>query len=165
MWEAKISVREELIYSKGNTLKPEDERKPKEEKHVTEDRMQDVIEGMIADRKERKARLAESIRQRRKRQHKRKNPKARQYEFSEDALARMDQRRYNKQIEREGTITPKQAAYLTDYSNGLSLTIIAMKNRVSMGAVVNQLSRIRERLDAFNNVHAVKIALQKGLIQ
>ena len=124
--------------------------------------MNDIIQLFIEETKERRAEVLERNRQKRKLRP--KPEKVRKYEYSFDAIERMDQRRYDKQREMEGTVTAKQKEILTDFSNGLTLHLIAMKNRVTMGTVVNHLFNIRNRLDALNNVHAVKIAVQKGLI-
>ena len=77
----------------------------------------------------------------------------------------MDQRKYNRAIEREYTLTPRQAEILTAYSKGLRLKFIAMKYRITEGMVAAHLQHARFRLFAKNNMHAVRIALQKGLIK
>ena len=89
----------------------------------------------------------------------------RDYHFSEDARERMDQRRYQNQIEAENTLSEKQHAVLTNYSNGLPLMLIAARLGLTRCAVVRRLRRIRERLETLNNAHSVAVALRKGLIQ
>ena len=85
--------------------------------------------------------------------------------FSEDAVERMDQRKYNRAVEREFTLTPRQAQILTAYSKGLRLKFIAMKYKICVSMAAAHLQNARYRLFAKNNMHAVRIALQKGLIK
>ena len=126
--------------------------------------MQEIFLQWSIESKERRAEVLEENRKNVKR--KSKPPRVRkQAPYSEDALERMDQRRWEKQRAMEGTLAPRQAEMLTDYSKGLKLYQIAMKYRVTMGTVVNQLQNIRNRLDTINNVHSVRVALQKGLIK
>ena len=114
-----------------------------------------------------KAEYAQKTRARNKKLNKQRTkvPKPKKFEYSEEAQARMDQRRYNAEIERQGTLTPRQKEILTDYSNGLRFDLVAAKNKITVGAVGDHLVRIRLRLCAYTNAHAVKIAVQKGLIQ
>ena len=85
--------------------------------------------------------------------------------ISEDARARMDQRLWNRQIERENSLTDRQRSILFDVSSGLPLVVIAARHNTRRESIVRSLRHIRERLDALNNVHAVAIALRKGLIK
>ena len=136
--------------------------KPKQEKFVLKNGVSDeILLSLIHETKERQAGNAEQNRP----QHKPKPPKERIYRHSQDALERMDQRFYDKAREREGTLTPRQTQILTAYSNGFTTGCIALKYGIGRNSVVTYLKYARNRLDALSNPHAVKIAVQKGLIK
>ena len=137
-------------------------REPKQEKLALKKGLSDeTLLALMEETKERQANIAEQNRP----QHKPKQPKERVYQHSEDSLERMDQRFYDNAREREGSLTPRQTQILTDYSNGFTTGCIALKYGINRGSVVAYLSYARTRLEALSNPHAVKIAVQKGLIK
>lgn len=141
---------------------------PRPEEEQEEDLISEINREWREEAAERRADFARKTRERNKKMNKQRTkvPKPRkQKPYSEDALARMDQRRYNAEIKRQGTLTPRQKEILTDYSNGLRFDLVAAKNKITVGAVGDHLVRIRLRLCAYTNAHAVKRALQLGLIQ
>ena len=135
---------------------------PKQEKLILKNGVSDeILLSLIQETKERQADNAEQNRP----QHKPKPPKERIYRHSEDSLERMDQRFYDNAREREGKLTPRQTQILTAYANGLTTGCIALKYGINRGSVVTYLSYARTRLDALSNPHAVKLAVQRGLIK
>ena len=100
----------------------------------------------------------------------RKKPKVRRPErgtknFSDSALERMDLRRHNAAIAREGTFTKRQAEVFQHVANGIPLRLIALKLHIAYGTLLQHVYRGRQRLEGKNNVNTVAIALRKGLIQ
>ena len=94
----------------------------------------------------------------------RKPQKPTKYVWGEDARERLDLKCYNRQIEREGTLSPRQTEVVQDLANGFLLRSIAEKDHVSYGAIVWHLREARTRLDALSNFHLIKLAVKKGLI-
>ena len=152
---------------KTPTPKPEEEEKEKEE-------LDPLLEEIEQQRHEHRVELGihgiglyhKRIARQKKRKHKPRGKGIRRtFTYSDEARERMDQRSYERALQRQGTLTPRQREILTDYARGLMFQTIAMKNRITIARVGTLLQHARERLDARNNAHAVAIALRKGLIE
>ena len=61
-------------------------------------------------------------------------------------------------------LSPKEIAILKSAADGLIYMQIANKCGICRNTVKNHCSRIREKLGADNTVHAVAIALRRGII-
>lgn len=147
---------EELAYQKGNTITVFDPDKEKEQEQENEFLIREKEESQ-----ERIADLAEDMRKHIKR------PKAKPRgtrNFSDEARERMDQRFYERQRALEGTLTGRQKEIVTDYANGFLYRSMARKYGICIETVRNTLYKARKRMDARNNVHLVKLCVQKGLI-
>ena len=94
----------------------------------------------------------------------RKPQKPTKYVWGDDARERLDLKCYNRQIEREGTLSKRQTEVVQDLANGFLLRSIAERDGVSYGAIVWHLKEARSRLDALSNFHLIKLAVKKGLI-
>lgn len=62
-------------------------------------------------------------------------------------------------------ITPRQLQVLRLYANGLTSIEIAAELAISVRTVEQHLQGARRDLDAKNSVHAVALAMQKGIIK
>ncbi|QWX10257.1 hypothetical protein PP411_gp58 [Vibrio phage vB_VpP_BT-1011] len=62
-------------------------------------------------------------------------------------------------------ITPRQLQVLRLYANGLTSIEIAAELAISVRTVEQHLQGVRRDLDAKNSVHAVALAMQKGIIK
>ncbi|WVH05499.1 hypothetical protein KKJFFJLC_00015 [Vibrio phage vB_VpaS_PGB] len=62
-------------------------------------------------------------------------------------------------------ITPRQLQVLRLYANGLTSIEIAAELTISVRTVEEHLRGCRKELGAKNSVHAVAMAIQKGIIQ
>ena len=167
MWEPLdgLVFDDSLIEYKG----PKSKLLPKPKPELEEEPEDEFFEWAEEQRHERRLELGQK---RMEEYHKRKARERSKLEipkksmrFSEDARERMDQRKYNRAVEREFTLTPRQAQILTAYSKGLRLKFIAMKYKICVSMVAAHLVNIRYRLFAKTNMHAVRIALQKDLIK
>ena len=94
------------------------------------DELVEMTEKFIDESKERRARAVSYARSFIKPKAPQPEPEPkRDYHFSEDARERMDQRRYQNQIEAENTLSEKQHAVLINYSHGLPLDADCIKVR------------------------------------
>ena len=143
--------------------------KPKPELEEEEEEVDEFFEWAEEQRHERRLELGrkvmEEYHKRKARERSKLEIPKRPMRYSEDARERMDQAKYNRAVEREFTLTPRQAQILTAYSKGLRLKFIAMKYKICVSMVAAHLVNARYRLFAKNNMHAVRIALQKDLIK
>ena len=169
MWEPlqNLVFDDALIEYKGPKSKPLP--KPELEEEEEEEEVDEFFEWAEEQRHERRLELGrkvmEEYHKRKARERSKLEIPKRPMRYSEDARERMDQAKYNRAVEREFTLTPRQAQILTAYSKGLRLKFIAMKYKICVGMVAAHLVNIRYRLFAKNNMHAVRIALQKDLIK
>ena len=149
--------------------RPDPKPLPKPELEEEEEEVDEFFEWAEEQRHERRLELGrkvmEEYHKRKARERSKLEIPKRSMRFSEDARERMDQAKYNRAVEREFTLTPRQAQILTAYSKGLRLKFIAMKYKICVSMVAAHLVNIRYRLFAKNNMHAVRIALQKDLIK
>ena len=158
---AALQIKEPIEFRRGNMVKPlvrvfdpeeeEEEEKPEDE-------------WLIREKEESQDRVAECAEHMRKSI---KRPKAKPRgtrNFSDEARERMDQRFYERQRALEGTLTGRQKEIVTDYANGFLYRSMARKYGICLETVRNTLYKARKRMDARNNVHLVKLCVQKGLI-
>ena len=166
MYEALLGIQVDNKFEvrKGSPLEPKEKPKEvheeEEEEHSEED--QKYIEQRLESTDVR-AEQAERIISYAKAQQKPRKPI--KYVWGDDARERRELKCYRGQIEREGTLTPRQTEVVTDLANGFLLRSIAEKYDVSNGAIVYHLREARERLGAISNPNLVKVAVQKGLIK
>jgi len=165
------TAKEDLVCTKGKPItetKKKQEEKPKvkrrERKITISPKVLKQVEKTIEDAAERIAANAKNARSCVKAFPKPK-PKPRKRKFSEASLARMDQRRYNKRIELEHSLTDNQHEVLSDYAEGFHQLMIAARTNKSRQGVNKTLKTIRDRLGAKNSVHAVTLAFRRGLLE
>ena len=148
--------------------RPDPKPLPKPKPELEEEEVDEFFEWAEEQRHERRLELGrkvmEEYHKRKARERSKLEIPKRPMRFSEDARERMDQAKYNRAVEREFTLTPRQAEILTAYSKGLRLKFIAMKYKICVSRVAAHLQNARYRLFAKNNMHAVRIALQRNLI-
>ena len=170
MYEALNSVRvdQELMFRHGSSLesKPKEAPKEKTEKERLEDSRTELFLQWNEHTKEKRAEQIERcVWPKQKPKQPKPKPQKRKYVLSEEAKQRREERYYANLAKQDETLTPAQKQVLTDLSNGLQHRAVAVKNRIAQGTVAAYMYRIRERLGAHSNHHAIKIAVQKGLIE
>ena len=171
MWEPlqNLQFDDSLIAYQRPNPKPLPELKPELEEEEEEEEVDEFFEWAEEQRHERRLELGqkcmEEYHKRKARERSKLAIPKRPMRYSEDARERMDQRKYNRAVEREFTLTPRQAQILTAYSKGLRLKFIAMKYKICVSMVAAHLVNARYRLFAKTNTEAARIALKKGLIK
>ena len=160
-----VQVDNAFEFRKGSPLQPKakPEEVPEEEEEEYSEEDQKYIEQRLESTDVRSEHAGRIIPYAKARQKKPRKPL--KYVWGDDARERRELKSYRGQIEREGTLTPRQTEVLQDLSNGFLLRSIAEKYDVSNGAIIYHLREARERLGAFSNPNLVKLAMKKGLIK
>ena len=107
--------------------RPDPKPLPELEEEEEEEEVDEFFEWAEEQRHERRVELGRKVMEENNKRKARERSKLeipkRSMRYSEDARERMDQAKYNRAVDREFTLTPRQAQILTAYSKGLRLKI------------------------------------------
>ena len=161
-----LQIDRSLAFRHGKTFKGVTIVEPEEEQEEQEDKYREKNQKYLNEREESREVRAEQCEQRLVPYAKarKKPPKPVKYKWTGDARERRDAKIYAGQVEREGTLTPRQTEMVTDLANGLMLRSIATKHGLTTGGVIYHIREARERLGAISNPNLIKIAVERKLI-